>query len=127
MNNKLKNAILRQIGVTAKEFKANASDYMNAQNGISGFIYYNETHAFALKYQQEINELLEETAEQMGEDVLFMVKNFGVFKGEMDREETKDLYKFLGGKKREEDYETYAVLNVLAWFAVEQLAFEMQD
>ena len=127
MNTKLQNAVLRQIGISLKEFKANVSDYQNAQGGISGFIYYADTHKFALKNQSLINELLEEQAEQIGVKVFEMVSGFGVFRNGLDKEEKKDIYKFLGGNRNEKSYETNSVLNIMAWFAVETLAFELDN
>lgn len=127
MEKKLEKAVLSQIGITRKEFKKNVSDYFNAQNGVSGFIYYGDTHEFALDNQELIFELLEELADEQGVDIVEMVKGFGVFRGEMDKEELKDLYKFLGGNNDIEAYETNSVLNVLAWLCVEQLAFELDN
>lgn len=127
METKLKNAVLKQIGVSAKEFKNNVRDYQNAQNGISGFIYYSETHKFSLKYQKEIINLLNELADEQGIEVTQLVNSFGVFSGGMDKEEKLDLYKFLSGIKNVNKYETNSVLNVLAWLCVEQLAFEFDN
>ena len=127
MNSKLQNAVLTQIGVTKKEFQNNVSDYRDASAGIPGFVYYSDTHVFALKNQKLIIELLEETSEQMGCEVVEMVKNFGVFRGKMDKTELKDLYKFLGEQRNADKYDTYSVLNVLAWLCVEQLAFELDN
>lgn len=128
MNTNLKNAVLKQIGISEREFKKNASDYMNAQNGISGFISYSETHKFALDNQKEINELLDEMADDQGIEVVEMVKGFGIFRKDgIDKEELKDLYKFLGGNKNTDDYETFSILNVLSWLCVETLAFEYDN
>lgn len=127
MNSKLEKSILTQIGVTKKEFAKNVSDYQNAQNGIPGFTYYSDTHKFALKNQSLINELLEDLADDLGEDVFSMVSNFGVFRGEIDKDEKKDIYKFLGGNRNEKSYDTNSVLNVMAWFCVEHLAFELDN
>lgn len=121
MNTNLKNAVLTQIGVSKKEFKKNVSDYRDASAGISGFIYYSDTHEFSMANQSDIVELLEEQAEESGQEVVEMVKNFGIFKGSMDRDELKDLYNYLGGNKK---IEQGAVTNIMAWFAVESLAFE---
>jgi len=125
MNKKLQTAVLKQIGISLKEFKSSISDYRDASAGISGFIYYSDTHAFAMKNQSLIIELLEESADQMGEDVVTMVENFGVFRqNKMDKQDKKDLYNFLGGNKKTEQG---AVTNVLAWLCVEQLAFELDN
>jgi hypothetical protein len=127
MNTKLQNSVLKQIGITLKEFKNNVSDYQNAQNGIPGFTYYADTHKFALKNQSLIIELLNELADDQGIEVVELVKSFGVFRNGMDKEELNDLYKFLGEQKNADKYETFSVLNVLAWLCVEHLAFEFDN
>jgi hypothetical protein len=127
MNTKLQNSVLKQIGITLKEFKNNVSDYQNAQNGIPGFTYYSDTHKFALKNQFLIIELLNELADDQGIEVVELVKSFGVFRNGMDKEELNDLYKFLGEQKNADKYETFSVLNVLAWLCVEHLAFEFDN
>jgi len=120
MKTSLQNAILKQIGISKKEFKTNVSDYQNAQNGIPGFTYYSDTHKFAMKHQNSIVELLEEQADEFGQDVVEMVLGFGVFRNGMDKQDKKDLYNFLGGNKKTEQG---TITNVLAWFCVEHLAF----
>ena len=128
METKLQNAVLKQIGITKKEFKNNVSDYQDALMGIPGFIYCSDTHKFALKNQKEINSLLDELADEHGIEVVEMVKSFGVFrKNGMDKDELKDLYKFLGGNKNENSYETNSVLNVMAWLCVEHLAYYLGE
>jgi len=116
-------AVLEQMGISFTEFKDNARDYRDARAGVSGFIYYDDTHQFAIENREAIVELLEESAEQMGEDVVEMVKGFGVFGGEMDKDEKKDLYRFLGGGEVEQG----AVTNVMAWFALEELANAVEN
>ena len=127
MKKELRDAVINQVGVSLSEFTENASDYFNASNGISGFTYYGDTHKFALDNQTEINELLQELAENQGVEVVELVKHFGVFSGEMDNEELKDLYRFLGDNNNMENYETNSVLNALSWLCVEQLAFELSE
>ena len=121
MKTSLQNAILKQIGISKKEFKANISDYQNAQNGIPGFTCCSDTHKFAMKNQTAIVELLEEQAECLGEDVVEMVSNFGIFRRDkISKEDKKDLYNYLGGNKK---ITQGPITNVLAWFAVEHLAY----
>ena len=125
MKTSLQNAILKQIGISKKEFKANISDYQNAQNGIPGFTYYSDTHKFAMKNQNAIVELLEEQAEDLGEDVVEMVSNFGIFRRDkISKEDKKDLYNYLGGNKK---ITQGPITNVLAWFAVEHLAYLLDE
>jgi hypothetical protein len=86
--------------------------------GFSGFIYYTETHAFAMRYRKLIVALLEEQAEQLGEDVVSMVSHFGAFRNNpMDNEDKRDLYRYLGGGKCEQS----AITNLMAWFAAEEV------
>lgn len=125
MKTSLQNAILKQIGISKKEFKANVSDYYNASNGISGFTYYSDTHKFAMKQQNAIVELLEEQADQLGEDVINMVSNFGIFRRDkINKQDKKDLYNYLCGNKK---VTQGPITNVLAWFAVEHLAYLMDN
>lgn len=86
--------------------------------GFSGFIYYSDTHAFAMRYRKLIVRLLEETADQLGEDVASMVSNFGVFRNSpMDADDKKQLYRYLGGGKCDQS----TITNVMAWFAAEEV------
>lgn len=125
MKTSLQTAILKQIGITKTEFKKNVLDYQNAQNGIPGFTYYSDTHAFAMNNQKAIVELLEEQADELGEDVINMISNFGIFRRDpISKEDKKDLYNYLGGNKK---VTQGPITNVLAWFAVEHLAFELDN
>ena len=125
MKTSLQNAILKQIGISKKEFKANVSDYYNASNGIPGFTFYSDTYKFAMKQQNAIVELLEEQADQLGEDVINMVSNFGIFRRDkMNKQDEKDLYNYLGGNKK---VTQGPITNILAWFAVEHLAYLMDN
>ncbi len=108
------NAVCSRIG------KDSIMDVVNhgIDGGFSGFIYYSETHSFAMRYRSIIVRMLEDTAESLGEDVVSMVSNFGVFRrSPMDSEEKKDLYKYLGGGRPQQG----AITNVMAWFAAEEV------
>ena len=108
------NAVISRIGMAS----VNDVNQYGIDGGFSGFIYYSETHKFALTYRKQIVQLLEETAEMMDEDVVGMVSGFGVFRrSPMDAYDKRDLYKYLGGCKPEQG----AITNVLAWFAAEQV------
>ena len=124
MNKQLQKAVLEQIGISKKEFVKNVSDYRDASWGISGFIYYSDTHKFTMNNQTEIINLLEDMANEFGQEVGEMVAGFGVFRGEMDYQDKKDLYAFLSGCK---SVEQGAVTNVLAWLCVEHLAFLLDN
>lgn len=108
------NAVISRIGMEM------VMDVVNhgIDGGFSGFIYYSDTHKFAITYRKHIVKMLEETAESMGEDVVKMVSGFGVFRrSPMDADDKRDLYKYLGGGKPEQG----AITNVMAWFAAEEV------
>jgi len=50
----LSKAVLRQMGATWAEIVAHPSNYANAENGVSGFIYYRETEPFASRHLGKI-------------------------------------------------------------------------
>ena len=83
--------------------------------GFNGFIYYTETHAFAMKHRKQITELLEEMANSLGEDVVDMVCSFRCVEG--DKDDKKDIYRYLSGAKVEQ----CSITNAMAWFAAEEV------
>lgn len=94
INPKLVRAVVSQMGGWAN-FAQSAEDVAShgIDGGFSGFICYSETHYFAIKNRTTIVELLEETAAQLGEDVVQMVSNFGVFRThDMDVDDKRDLF-----------------------------------
>ena len=106
------NAVISNIGLGAVE----DVNRHGIDGGFSGFIYYADTHKFAMRYRRKIVELLEEDAKQLGKDVVEVVSNFGVFRrSPMDSDDRKDLYKYLGGGRPEQG----ALTNVMAWYAAE--------
>lgn len=115
---KLIRRVVNQIGGAE-----NLEGLRSTDDGYPGFAYYADTHKFAMANRGLIVELLNETADQLGEEVVSMVKHFGVFKGEMDREDLQDLYKYLGGGRPEQG----TVTNIMAWFALEEVARIFND
>lgn len=108
------NAVVNRIG---KEYIMDVVNH-GIDGGFNGFIYYSDTHSFAMRYRKMIVKLLEDTADQLGEDVVNMVSHFGVFRNSpMDSEDKKDLYKYLGGGRPKQG----AITNVMAWFAAEEV------
>jgi hypothetical protein len=113
---KLISSVVRQLGGT--HCMDNIRNY-GISGGFTGFIYYSETVNFAQRNRKQIVELLEESAEQSGEDVVNMVANFGIFRSNpMDSEDKKDLYRYLSGCKCKET----TIPNLMAWFAAEEVA-----
>jgi len=123
---KLKTAVINQLGgwdcfqLSAPDITSHGID-----GGFSGFIYYSDTHQFAMKNRTAICKLLEETASQLGDgDVVQMVSGFGVFRNSpMDTEDKKDLYKYLGGGRPQQG----TITNLMAWFAAEEVSRAYDD
>lgn len=108
------NAVINNIGIDSIQ---DVNNY-GIDGGFNGFIYYSDTHSFAIKHRRQIIELLEYTAEQFGEDVPEMVAGFGVFRrSPMDAEDKRDLYRYLGGGKVERG----EITNIMAWFGAEEV------
>lgn len=125
LSDALINSVVRQFGgwesfgVSAESVSSHGID-----GGFSGFIYYSETHDFAMKNRRLIVELLEDSADCLGEDVVSMVSNFGIFRNSpMDADDKRDLYKYLGGGRPEQG----AITNVMAWFAAEEVCRSYSD
>ena len=108
------NAVINNIGMES------VNDVINygIDGGFNGFIYYSETHEFAMKHRKQIVKMLTEMAWQLGEEVVEMVADFGVFRhNKMDSEDRMDLYKYIGGGKCEQG----TITNLMAWFAAEEV------
>lgn len=123
MSPKLAKAIINQSGGW-DQFKESAPDIANhgIDGGFSGWIYYSDTCEFFKKNRKDILAYAEEMAESMGEDMLSMIQNFGVFQN--DQISTNDLAKALYTGKGDD---ATRVQNVMAWFVVEELARNYVD
>lgn len=114
------NAVIRNIGLDS------VSDVNNhgMQSGFSGFIYYSETHVFAMRYRKMIVSILEEQADGLGIEIVEMVSGFNVFRSSpLDNDDRKDLYKYLGGGRPDQG----AITNIMAWFAAEEVCRMFED
>lgn len=124
-HSELAKKVFDQIGLPWKELSSRPSDFRDASGGVTGFIYYSDTHEFTMKNRKLIQAALQETADEIGEEVVALVNSFGVFRDNkgMDNDERQQLYKFLGGGKPEQG----SVTNVLAWFALEETINRLDD
>lgn len=114
----LVNAVVSRVGLES------VSDVNNhgINGGYGGFIYYHETHAFAMRYRRFIIPMLEDDAEQMGyANAIEFVASFNCLN--MDSEDYKDLYRYLGGGRLEQ----CSVTNALAWYAAETVCRWFED
>lgn len=123
LNKELVEAVFDQLGMDFDDLCGNVNDYIDASVGVNGFIYYSETHSFAVENRDLIIDLLDEQAEEFGYSVEEIVKGFGVFKGSLDSDDKKDLKNYLRG----EEVEQGAVTNVLAWFALETVMYDLSN
>jgi hypothetical protein len=118
---KLINAVYKELGDDREEVENEIENIYTAgmDGGIGNFIYYEDTHKFASKYQKQIVELLTDTANMLGEDEIEMVSNFGVFRrNKMDSQDKRDLYAYLSGVPIRQG----TITNIMCWFAVEEVA-----
>ena len=86
-----------------------------AAAGFTGFIYYSETVSFWRAHRKKIYAHMSELADELGENVLQMVCNFGGLKDY----ETEEIARALYGHY---DEELTGIYNVFAWFALEEVA-----
>ena len=108
------NAVINRISISS------VNDVINhgASAGFSGFIYYHETHAFAIRHRKAITAMLKEQAAEFGSSVVEMVSGFGVFRGsKIDSDDEQELYNYIGGGKCEQS----TITNLMAWFALEEV------
>ena len=116
---KLIRAVLKRIG----EKDIPDINRNGIQGGYDNFIHYADTHKFAMYYRKAIITMLEEYADDLGEEVVSMVSKFGVFydhrtkTSSMDKDDRRDLYRYLGGAKVEQG----SLTNLMAWFAAEEV------
>lgn len=118
---RLINAVINQLGGWDDETQNTIENIAShgANTGHSGFTFYSDTIAFAMKNRKAIVAWLEEQAEELGEgDVVEMVSHFGVFRSSpMDKDDRQNLYRYLGGCKCKET----TIPNLMAWYAAEEV------
>lgn len=117
---KLIRAVIRQLGGW-ESFKSSAPDITNhgIDGGFHGFIYNNDTEAFAKRNRKEIAAMASEQASDMGVGVHEMICGFGCFRygtKPTDEEIGSALY---AGKDIEGGLN---ILNALAWYAGEEVS-----
>ncbi|MBE9242876.1 DUF7222 domain-containing protein [Synechocystis salina] len=114
-------AVSRQMGGKS-ELLQHYKDVVNhgADSGFNGFIYYSETVKFWRNNKKLILESLSQLADDLGENVINMVRNFNCIKGDFS---TDEIGKALYGSYREEFDLIY---NCLAWYALETVCQEME-
>jgi hypothetical protein len=108
------NAVINKIDLNSVEDINNHG----IDGGFSGFIYYSETHSFAMRHRQTIISMLENDAADFGQDIVEMVSGFAVFRNsQMDIEDKKNLYRYLGMGRCDQS----TITNLMAWYAAESV------
>jgi len=114
------NAVINRVGMDSIE----TINGHGMACGFPGFVYYSDTHAFAMRHRKLIIQLLEEEADSFGEDVVSMICNFGIFRNSpADSDDKKQIYRYLG----ESSCEQSRITNVMAWFAAEEVCHWFDD
>ena len=106
-----------------KELSGILKDCSNygADSGFCGFTYYDDTIYFFRKHRHDIVSHLEQTAADLGTDIISMVQNFGVFRSHSQKPTASEIGRALwdSGKCRSELTELY---NVFSWYTLEEVA-----
>ena len=119
---KLRRAVITKLDLhrvrDRNELRSVLSDVSKygADSGFGGFTYYSDTVRFASRYFALIMAELRESAADMGATVTEMVAGFQCLKGE-DR---LDIEAVLQGDR--DNNSCTAVMNALAWYALEHVA-----
>lgn len=121
--NKLQQAVIEQLGYTEldEDCISQLEDIVHAgaSAGFSGFIYYTETEQFYKDNKELIIEELKDIADNFGQDsIISTIKGFRCGSDFTEEEIGATVY---GG-----EIDTY-VANCLAWFALEQVAYQLTE
>lgn len=117
---RLTRAVLRRVSRDSLEDVVNHG----AAGGFSGFTYYTDTLAFYKAHKGDILALAESMASDLGEDMLAMIAGFGCLVDGSRRHQYsateigEALYSGRGDA-------TTQVRNAMAWFALEEVAREL--
>ena len=116
-------AVIKQSGGwdSFQEIAKDVAEH-GADSGFSGWIYYRETMDFFRKNRKAILEYADELASCSGDDVLSLIQGFGIFRTAPIRMD--DLAKALYTGKGPEVTRVY---NIMAWFALEEVARDYVD
>ena len=119
-------AVVRQLGGW-QEAQQSMIDIANhgIDGGFHGFIYYSDTIAFFKKHRTIICNLINSTADDIGESPITLITNFNCLKGVKAQD---SIIRCLGGGPlRQGPIEDALVANALTWFAGEEVASRYSD
>jgi hypothetical protein len=112
------------VHATSEEVKELSTQFENcaehgANIGITGFIYYSETIPFYMANRQDIVKHMEQTAAEMGTDIISMVQCFGIFR-HGGKPAPSEVCRALWDSNKHQELTT--IYNVFAWYALEEIA-----
>lgn len=130
----IKNAVIEQLGYSEDDLDETSCCYEEllttcqdiSNHGIDGgfgqFVYYKDTVKFFDDNKTDILAMLNELADDLGEDAFTLVANFGCLKcHELTATDIAEaIYTHTGGLECQ-------VKNALAWFAAEEVARQIAD
>lgn len=117
MEKQLINAVVRQIG--SKDQAIEAGNH-GADAGWVGFTYYNDTVAFSKRQRKNIVSLVNEMANEFGQEPTEFVASFRCLKDYLP--EIKDsIERYLYGGKMTDSEDDTQIQNAMAWFALEEV------
>lgn len=112
------NAVINRIGLDSVE----DVNRHGINGGYSGFIYYVDTHAFAMRYRRDILQLAKDMVDAIGyKNIHDMVMQFVCING--DDDDYNELCKYVGGGRCEQS----SITNAMAWFAAEEVCRMFED
>jgi hypothetical protein len=123
------NSVIETLGFPLKGSKRVFSDLSaqfencaehGADIGIPGFIYYSETIPFFKFNREDIVNHMEQTAADLGTDIISMVQGFGVFRIS-GKPAPSEVGKALWDSGQQWD-ELTNLYNVFAWYALEEVS-----
>ena len=121
---KMANAVIEQLGGVDSYNIEQLDNVRNGSDGYGGFIYYNETANFWKDNKDCIKENMHELADDLGEDLITMIKGFGNFKD--DKAVTYDAIGKALYAPFDENGSRY-IYDTFAKYALEEVANRFQD
>jgi len=124
MEQRLIDSVIAQLNCEGDELESTMSDIWDhgADGGFSGFIYHSETCKFARDNMAEIYRHAKDQAAEFGTDPLEMIAGFNCLRGEFPTFEIAAvIHDDIDDATRNDGADT-AILNALAWYALEEVA-----
>ena len=124
MEQRLIDSVIAQLNCDEGELGETMNDIASngAEGGFSGFIYYRETCQFSRDNMAEIYRHAKDQAADFGVDPLEMIAGFNCLHGEFPAFEIASVIHDDIDDATRNDGADVAILNALAWYALEEAA-----